>query len=127
LTEELIKVVQSRFGHLHAQGLVGVVAYCGRRQGQLLTQRQLPGTLGNHLGIQALEALAVLQRLLHAWLRMLRQQFQDARKVTPTRHGAVPCFQTLTKLLENRWQVPLAKDVGMIQGSGPTLQCGQEM
>jgi hypothetical protein len=90
-------------------------------------QRQLPGALGNHLGIQALEALAVLQRLLHAWPRMLSQQFQDTCKVTPTRQRAVSCFQTLTKLLENRWQVPLAKDVGMIQGSGPTLQRGQEM
>jgi hypothetical protein len=127
LTEELIKVVQSRFRHLHAQGLVGVVAYRGGGLGQLLTQRQLPGALGNHLGIQALEPLAVLQRLLHAWLRMLSQQFQDAREVTPTRQRAVSCFQTLTKLLENRWQVPLAKDVGMIQGSGPTLQRGQEM
>jgi hypothetical protein len=83
--------------------------------------------LGNHLGIQALEALAVLQRLLHTWARMLSQQFQDARKVAPTRQGAVPCFQTHPKLLENRWQVPLAEDVGMIQGGGPTLQRGQEM
>jgi hypothetical protein len=127
LTEELIKVVQSRFGHLHAQGLVGVAAYSGGGLGQLLTQRQLPGALGNHLGIQTLEPLAVLQRLLHAWLRMFSQQFQDAHEVTPTCQRAVSCFQTLTKLLENRWQVPLAKDVGMIQGSGPTLQCGQEM
>jgi hypothetical protein len=87
----------------------------------------LPGALGNHLGIQALEALAVLQRLLHAWPWVLRQQLQDTREMTPTGQGAVPCFQTHTHILENRWQVPLAKDVGMIQGSGPTLQCGQEM
>jgi hypothetical protein len=84
-------------------------------------QCQLPGTLGNHLGIQALEALAVRQRLLHAWPWMLRQQLQDAREVTPTRQGAVPCFQANTHILENGWQVPLAKDVGMIQSSGPTL------
>jgi hypothetical protein len=56
----------------------------------LLTQRQLPGTLAYHLGIQAFEALAVLERLLHTRPRMLSQQFQDAREVTPTRQGAVP-------------------------------------
>jgi hypothetical protein len=46
--------------------------------------------LAYHLGIQAFEALAVLQRLLHTRPRMKSQQFQDARKVTPTRQGAVP-------------------------------------
>jgi hypothetical protein len=41
--------------------------------GQLLLQRQLPGALGNDFGIQAIEALAALQRFVYAWLRMLRQ------------------------------------------------------
>ncbi len=68
----------------------------------LLAQRQLPGALRNHLGVQAVEALTTLQRLLHAWLRMVAQQLQDAREVPPTRQRAVSRFQTLTKLLENR-------------------------
>jgi hypothetical protein len=82
----------------------------------------LPGALGNHLGIEALETLALLKRLLHAWPRMKSQQLQDTHIVTPTRQGAVPCFQTLTQFLEKRWQFPVAIDVGMIQGSRPTLQ-----
>jgi hypothetical protein len=93
----------------------------------LLTQRQLPGALRNHLGVQAVEALATLQRLLHAWLRMVAQQLQDAREVPPTRQRAVPRFQTLTELLENRWQFPAAIDVGMVQGRRPTLQRRQVM
>jgi len=87
----------------------------------------LPGALANYLGIQAFEALAVLQCLLHAWLRMHSQQFQDACEVTPTRQGTVPCFKPLSKLLKNRWQMPVAKNVGMIQSSRPTLQRGQKM
>ena len=90
----------------------------------LFTQGQLARALGDHLGIEALEALALLERLLHARPRMLRQQLQDAHVVPPTRQGAVPCFQTLTQILENRRQPPLAIDRGMIQGTRPTLQRG---
>lgn len=127
MTEELIKVIQGWFGYLHAQGLVGVLAYRRGRLGHLLahyllTQCQLPRALGDHLGIESIEALAVLQRLLHARSRVLRQQLQDAHVVPPTRQGAVPCFQTLTQILENRRQTPLAIDIGMIQSTGPTLQ-----
>jgi hypothetical protein len=70
LAEELIEVIQGRFGHLHAQGLVGVVAEVCGRLGDVLAQRQLPGALGDNLGVEAVEALAVLERLLHAWQLM---------------------------------------------------------
>jgi hypothetical protein len=59
--------------------------------------------LRNHLGVQAVEALATLQRLLHAWLRMVVEQLQDACEVPPTCQRTVPRFQTLPELLENRW------------------------
>jgi hypothetical protein len=87
----------------------------------------LPGALRNHLGVQAVEALATLQRLLHAWLRMVVEQLQDANEVAPTRQRAVPRFQTLTELLEKRRQFPAAIDVSMVQGRRPTLQRGQVM
>ena len=95
--------------------------------GNLLAQRQSPGTLRNHLGVQAVEALATLQRLLHAGLRMVVKQLQDAHEVPPTCQWAVPRFQALTELLENRRQFPAAINVGMVQGCRPTLQCGQVM
>jgi hypothetical protein len=69
----------------------------------LFAQRQLPSALRDHLGVQAVEALAMLQRLLHAGLRMVVKQLQDAHEVPPTCQRAVPCFQALTELLENRW------------------------
>jgi hypothetical protein len=59
--------------------------------------------LRNHLGVQAVEALATLQRLLHAGLRMVVEQLQDACEVPPTCQWAVSRFQTLTELLEKRW------------------------
>jgi len=93
----------------------------------LLTQRQLPGALGDHLGIEALETLAVLQDLLHTEPRMLPQQFQDTHIVTPAQQRAVSCFQAFTHFLENRRQLPLAIDVGMIQGSRPTRERRQVM
>jgi hypothetical protein len=93
----------------------------------LLAQRQLPGALRNHLGVQTVEALATLQRLLHAGLRMVVEQLQNAREVPPTCQRAVPRFQAFTELLENRWQFPAAINVGMVQGRRPTLQRGQVM
>jgi hypothetical protein len=47
--------------------------------------------------------------------------------VSPSRQWSVPRFQTRAQFLENRWQLPLAKNVGMIQGGRPTLQRGQVM
>jgi hypothetical protein len=93
----------------------------------LLAQRPLPGALGDDLGVEAIEALAVLQHFLHTRNGMNGQQVQDAGKVPPSRQRPVPRFQTLTKFLENRWQLPLAKNVRVIQGGGPTLQRGQVM
>jgi hypothetical protein len=70
LAEELIEVVQGRFGHLHAQGLMGVVAEVCGRLNDVLPQCQLPGALGDNFGVEAVEALAMLERLLHARQRM---------------------------------------------------------
>jgi hypothetical protein len=47
--------------------------------------------------------------------------------VSPSGQWSVPRFQTRAQFLENRWQLPLAKNVGMIQGGRPTLQRGQVM
>jgi hypothetical protein len=127
LTEELIKVIQGRFGYLHAQGLVGMIANAGGRLSDVLTQCQLPGALRDDLAVEAVEALAVFQHRLHTRNGMNLQQFQDAGKVPPSRQRSVARFQTLTKFLENRRQLPLAKNVRVIQGGGPTLQRGQVM
>ena len=63
-------MVQGRLGHLHAQGLVGVVAEVCGRLSDVLPQGQLPGALGDNFGVEAVEALAVLECLLHARQRM---------------------------------------------------------
>jgi len=47
--------------------------------------------------------------------------------VTPAWQCSVPRFQTLTHVLENGRQLPLAEDVGMIQSSRPPLQFRQIM
>jgi hypothetical protein len=47
--------------------------------------------------------------------------------VSPSRQWSVPRFQTRAQFLENRWQLPVAKNVGVIQSGGPTLQRGQVM
>ena len=57
---------QSRYGDLHAQSMIGARADgSDGRVGELLAQGQLPGTLGDDLGIQAVEPLALLERLPH--------------------------------------------------------------
>lgn len=117
--------------HLHTQGLLDAVAprrrRLRRRLRELITQRQLPGTLGDHLGIEAIEAPATLDGLLHTRLRMFEQQLQDAHIMASARLRTVPRLQTFTQLLEHGRQLPLAIDIGMIQGSRPTLQRGQVM
>jgi hypothetical protein len=82
----------------------------------------LPGALADDLGIEPVEAPAMLDGLLHARQRMFQQQLQDADIVTPSRLRTVPRFQTLTQLLEQRRQLPVPIDIGMIQGRRPTLQ-----
>jgi hypothetical protein len=63
----LVEVNQSRYGDLHAQGLIGALADGGAgRVGKLLAQGQLPRALGDDLGIQAVKPLALLERLPHA-------------------------------------------------------------
>jgi hypothetical protein len=62
----------------------------------LFAQRQLSGALRDDLGVQAIEALAVLQRRLHARQGMNVQQVQDADKVSSARLRPVPRFQALT-------------------------------
>ena len=93
----------------------------------MLTQRQLSGALRDDLGVQAVEASAVLQRRLHARQGVNVQQVQDADKVPSACQRSMPRFQTLTQFLENRRQFPLSEDVCMIQGGRPTLQRGQVM
>jgi hypothetical protein len=65
--------MQSRCGHLHAQGLIRVVTADGGCLDKLLTQSQLPGALGDDLGIEAVKTPALFERLLHANYRMIAQ------------------------------------------------------
>ena len=65
--------MQSRYGHLHAQGLMRVVADRGGRADELLVQRQLPCALSDDLGIEAVKTSAVLEGLLHARYGMIAQ------------------------------------------------------
>ena len=93
----------------------------------MLAQRQLSGALRDDLGVEAVEALTVLQRRLYARQGVNVQEVQDADKVASARQRSMSRFQTLPQFLENRWQFPLSENVGMIQGGRPTLQCGQVM
>lgn len=67
MTEELIKGLQVRQRHLHAQGLLAVVTDVlfglGR---QVLAHSQLADSLTDDLGIEAIGTAAVLEDLLHA-------------------------------------------------------------
>jgi hypothetical protein len=70
----LVKVIEHRGGDLHAQGLIGVSADDGGgRVGDLLAQGQLPGALGDDLGVETVETLALFERLAYARQRMKLQ------------------------------------------------------
>ena len=56
-------MIECRHADLHAHGLIDVCAAFDGSLCDLLAQSQLPGTLGDDLGVEAIESLALLQGL----------------------------------------------------------------
>lgn len=58
---------------------------------------------------------------------MVRQQMQDANVMLDATPGTVLAFQVAAQFVEDRRQLPVAKDVGMVQRRRPALQRVQVM
>lgn len=77
--------------------------------------------------VEAARATAGLDRTLHQFRRMIVQQLQDAGVVLdPARRPVLP-LQRPAQLLEDGGQLPVAKDVGVVQGGRPALERVQVM
>lgn len=55
------------------------------------------------------------------------QQVQDADILLDTASGTILTLQIAAEVVKHRRQLPVPKDVGMIQRRGPALQCLQVM
>ena len=95
--------------------------------GDFVLKCQLPGALSDDVAIEPVETAALLDRFLHAFEGMLAQQKQHADEVPASGLRAVPRFEPPTQLVEASRQLPLAKDVGVIESRRPPLQRCQVM
>jgi len=69
----------------------------------------------------------LLDGLRHAFLGMTLEQQQHPNELTHPCAGAVFCFQVLTQPGENRRQLPMPEDIGMVQTTRFALERAQEM
>lgn len=65
---------------------------------------------------------ALLDRALHLLLGVLWQQLQNTDVMLAAVARSVLPLQGLPQFVEDRRQLPAAKDVGMVQGRRPTIQ-----
>ena len=85
------------------------------------------GAARNRLYREAARAAAPFNRTLDARHGMLSQQLQDTDELTDAGRMPVPLFQVLTQLRKNAGQLPVAKDIGMIQRGWAPAERGEVM
>lgn len=76
----------------------------------------------DHFDVVARRTTAHLDHTLHRVDGVLLQQPQNANVVLDAAAGAVLLLQSCTQLVEDSRQLPVAKDMGVIERRRPTLQ-----
>lgn len=79
------------------------------------------------VGIGALGAAQLFDRLRHRTDGVLPQQFQHADELPYSDAGTVPPFQTRSQFVKCRWKFPRAVDVRVVQSGRTSRKCRQIM
>lgn len=113
-------MIQARYGNLDRQhfGTTHIIVMNGRRRSfkmMVLALGTAFDATNNPVCIGTFGATQLFDRLLHARLRMARQQLEHLHVLPDPRAGAVPGFQSLAQIIKRGWQFPVTIDIGMIQ------------
>ena len=101
---------------MHGADVGRVIRQIERRRRGRRRQRAAAHALHDRLDVVTAARLALHDRPLHARGRVpLVQQLQDADEVANASGSAVLAFQVDAQLAEDRWQLPVAEDIGVIQ------------
>ena len=84
-------------------------------------------TANDAVGVRAVGAAQLFDRLRHRWNRMLPQQFQHAHVLPHSEAAAVPIFQPCSQFAKRRRKFPVAINVRVIQSGRASTQRHQIM
>jgi hypothetical protein len=120
---ELLHVRQRHTHVTHRRRTIRQIQGCCCRR-----HRRCPAdTQQQSFHVEACRRAAGLDRTLHIVEAMVGQQVQDADIMLDTTPGTVLTFQVAAQFVEDRRQLPVPKDVGMVHGGRPALQRVQVM
>jgi len=121
----VVELPQVRQGHAHgARG--GRLLHLGQRRRHDV-RRAAAQAEHDRLDVEAGRGAALLDRPPHLLGGVRLEQLQDPRVLLDAAAAAVLVLQGGTQLVEERRQVPAAKDVGVVQRRRPALQRLQVM
>ena len=106
----------------HRRRTIGEIQGCGRDVGAPLADTPQDG-----FHLEATGAAAGLDAALHLVQRMVQQQVQNPQIVFGPLPGPVLVLQGTAQLVKDRRQLPVSKDVGVVQGCRSSLQRLQVM
>jgi hypothetical protein len=106
-------LTQIRQRHLHGSDKGMSMIYCRRR---VVAFGGTMGALDNRVDLVIVADAAKLDGALHARHGMFGQELQNADELPGAGRGTVLSFQTGSQLGEHRRQLPVAIDVGVVQG-----------
>jgi hypothetical protein len=119
---ELLHVRQRHLYRTHRRRTIGQIQRrCHRHR------RRPADTHQQGFHVEAGRRAVALDGTLYFVEAMVRQHMQDANIVLDATPGTVLAFQVATQLVEDRRQLPVAKDVGVVHGGWPALQRVQVM
>lgn len=119
---ELLHIRQRHLHVTHRRRTIRQIQGCCRR-GRL----RAADTHQQGFHVEAGRRAVSLDGTLYLIEAMVGQQMQDANIVLDATPGTVLAFQVAAQLVEDRRQLPVPKDVGMVHGGRPALQRVQVM
>ena len=88
---------------------------------------RLTHAANDSVGIGALGAAQLFDRLRHRTDCVLSQQFQHTDKLPYSNAGTVPLFQSRSQFVKHRRKFPIAVDIRVIQSGRTSRKCRQIM
>jgi hypothetical protein len=121
----LVELLHARQRHLYVTHRRRTIRQI---QGRCRRHRLRPAdTQQQSFHVEAGHRAVSLDGTLYLIEAMVGQQVQDADIMLDTTPGTVLAFQVAAQLVEDRRQLPVPKDVGMVHGGRPALQRVQVM
>lgn len=121
----MIEPLQVRQRHAHVAYRRGAMREIQRSRDQ--ASRLAADTQQNGFHIETRLAATALDGPLHLVQRMVQEQVQDTDKVFDSLSRPLLALQRAPQLVEHRRQLPMPKDVGMVQCRRPPLEGFQVM